>query len=113
MVAPSRVGVARTLDPSDGVRWTHTLASVEPPSCDLGQGAESAADCLCSSSFYPSAPNRLHMEALPSILGIEDLTRVPRIQVCRPTDIQDILTSHQHITVRAGLDYAGKQSLGL
>src|SRR5271170_4677865 len=35
-------------------RYTHTLASVEPPSYDRSRGARSAADCLYSSNFYPS-----------------------------------------------------------
>src|SRR5579859_282423 len=68
MDASSRMGVARTLDPSEGNRRTHTLASVEPLSFDLGQGAESAADRLYPLGFYPSVPNGLHLEALPPSL---------------------------------------------
>ena len=69
-------------------RHTHTLPSVEPPSYQpvTVEGARSAADCLYSLSFYLSAPSRLHMGALLSMSGIEDLTRVSRIQVCCPTN---------------------------
>ena len=44
------------------------------------------------------------------MLGTKDLTRVPRIQVCRPTDVHNILTSHQHNTMRAGLDSDGSRA---
>ena len=44
------------------------------------------------------------------MLGTKDLTRVPRIQVCRPTDVRDILTAHQHDTMRAGLDSDGDRA---
>jgi|SRR5277367_4466037 hypothetical protein len=57
MDAPSRAGVARTLDTLTLKSGTHTLASVEPPSYD-SQGAGSAADRLYSSGCYPPAPER-------------------------------------------------------
>ena len=69
---------------------THILASVEPPSCadpqhsGGRQGAESAADCLYSSGFYQSTLYRRPAGVLPAALGTEDLTRVPRIQMCCP-----------------------------
>jgi hypothetical protein len=51
-----------------------------------GQGAKSAADCLYSPGFYLSALYRLCGRALPGPLGTEDLTRVPRIQMCCSTE---------------------------
>jgi hypothetical protein len=81
----------------------------------MKQGARSAADCLYSLDFDPSVPHGLHMAALPTMSGTKDLARVPRIQVCRPTNGpgRPILISHQHNRVRTGLDFAGAQSLGL
>ena len=58
MDAPSRAGVARTLDTLTSASGTHTLASVEPLSYDI-QGAESAADCLYSSDCDPPAPEQV------------------------------------------------------
>ena len=57
MDAPSRVGVARTLDTPATWPGTHTFASVVPPSCD-NQGARSAADHLYSPDCYRPAPEQ-------------------------------------------------------
>ena len=87
VIAPSRVGVARTLSMSFDTPTPYR--ALNRPAINHGfmaEGARSAADCLYSSSFYPSDPSGLHMEALLSMSGIEDLTRVSRIQACRPTD---------------------------
>ena len=86
MDAPSRAGVARTLDTRQP-SGAHTLASVEPPSYDI-QGAESAADRLYSLDCDPPAPE----QTLPGGVTIHSLvpktSRVPRIQECRLTESQ-------------------------
>ena len=91
MDAPSRVGVARTLDtrPPSG---THTLASVEPPSYDI-QGAESAADCLYSSDCDPPAPEQTSLGVVTIHSLVPKTSRVPRIQECRPTMSQHNMDS--------------------
>ena len=65
---PSRVGVARTLSssprPSGLLRATHTLASVEPPSCDR-QGARSAADRPIIYGLLPVCPHIRGQRVLP------------------------------------------------
>ena len=109
MDASSRMGVARTLDPPEGDRWTHTLASVEPPSFDIVR--EPSQLRIVSILWILTRPSqtdctrRCYLHA-----WYQRPTRVPRIQVCRPTDVHDILTSHQHNTMRAGLDSDGDRA---
>src|SRR5271163_1595913 len=65
-------------------RRTHTLPSAEPLSyCTMAKEAKSAADCLYFLNFYPSVPNGFHTAELLLMSGIKNLSRVPRIQVCR------------------------------
>ena len=72
-------------------KCTHTLASVELPSYDSG----SQVSCGLS-LFFKFLPICLadYMEVLPFILGIEDLSRCPRIQVC-------CRMPHKHISMRS------------
>ena len=87
MIAPSRVGVARTLDAPQGC--THTLASVEPPSYNQKVG-EPGRLRIVSILQILTHPYHGYKEVLPSIFGTEDLGRFPRIQVC-------CQLSHKHI----------------
>ena len=81
MIAPSRVGVARTLDAPQGC--THTLASVEPPSYNQEVGEPSRLRIVSILQILTHPFSGLYMEALPSRFGTEDLSRLPRIQVYR------------------------------
>ena len=78
------------------------------------EGAESAADCLYITGFYP--PIRLsglqHGALLPC-LGTAILTRVPRIQVCCPYSGSKPPNQTQHYRGLTGLDSEAIQSLGL
>ena len=109
MDASSRMGVARTLDPSEGDRWTHTLASVEPPSFDLVR--EPSRLRIVSILWILTRPSQTDSAGRRYLrTWYQRPTRVPRIQVCRPTNVCNILTTHQHNTMRAGLDSVGDRA---
>ena len=109
MDASSRMGVARTLDPSEGDRRTHTLASVEPPSFDqVREPSQLRIVSILWILTHPSQTDCTRRRYLHA--WYQRPTRVPRIQVCRPTDVRDILTARQHNTTRAGLDSVGDRA---
>lgn len=86
---------------------THTLASVEPPSCsDYGRNWKPGQLRIVSilGIFTRSSLAELSQVVLPSCLGTQGLTRVPRIQVCCPT-AHDALDLIQHYKNQAGLDF--------
>jgi hypothetical protein len=57
---------------------------------------ESGSRVSCGLSLFfgllPVRPKRTAQKGVTLLLGTKDLTRVPRIQVCCPTNVHDILT---------------------
>src|ERR1700724_308714 len=109
MDASSRMGVARTLDPSAGGRRTHTLASVEPPSFD--QVREPSQLRIVSILWVLTRPSQTDSTRRCCLHAwYQRPPSGPRIQVCRPTDVCNTLTAHQHNTMKAGLDSDGDRA---
>jgi hypothetical protein len=73
---------------------THTLASVEPPSCNRGVGEPGQLRIVSILQIFTHPFQGLYVEALPSRFGIKDLSRLPRIQVyCRLTHKHKYMSS--------------------